>query len=135
MEMTKGRILVVEDDNDLREAICLFLELNGFTFIAVSDGKEAIDKLKKFRSFDLILCDINLPHVLGYEVLRYVRQDPVIQNTPFLFLTAYADKRDMKLGMDLGADDYITKPFSNKDLISKIFSLVKMQDHVDPAEK
>ena len=122
--MSKEKILVIEDDANLREAICTFIEINGLDFVSAANGKEGLLCLTS-QVVDMVVCDINLPDVLGWEILKAVRNDPRIYNIPFIFLSAYADKKDVNKGLELGADEYITKPFSNKELIETIFFWLK----------
>ena len=117
--MNEKTILVVEDDTSVRYALSVFLEIAGINFVEAMDGTEALKQLAALK-FDLILCDINLPDILGYEILKHVRSEPNLIAIPFIFLTAYADMRDVNKGMELGANDYLTKPFSNKQLIETV---------------
>ncbi len=117
--MNEKTILVVEDDTSVRYALSVFLEIAGINFIEAMDGTEALHQLAT-NKFDLILCDINLPDILGYEILKQVRSNTNLAHLPFIFLTAYADMRDVNKGMELGANDYLTKPFSNKQLIDTV---------------
>jgi CheY-like chemotaxis protein len=117
--MNEKTILVVEDDTSVRYALSVFLEIAGINFIEAMDGTEALTQLATHK-FDLILCDINLPDILGYEILKHVRSNANLAQLPFIFLTAYADMRDVNKGLELGANDYITKPFSNKQLIDTV---------------
>ena len=127
--MNNYNILIIEDDSSVRESICIFLELNGFQYSAAPDGITALNLLSA-NTFDLIVCDINLPDIIGYEILAKVRDMTRYKNVPFIFLSAYADKLDIKMGLSLGADEYITKPFLNKTLIDKInFLLNRKQDN------
>ncbi len=122
--MKKDRILVVEDDDNLREAICDFLDFNDLDHIAAANGKDALSLLDK-EQIDLMVCDINLPDILGTEILQHVRNHSTLYRIPFIFLSAFADKKDVSLGMNLGADDYITKPFAQKTLIETINARLK----------
>jgi DNA-binding response OmpR family regulator len=121
--MSQHNILFIEDDANVSEAVCFFLDLYGFRFTAVADGLSALELLKQ-DDFDLVLCDISLPDILGYEILKFVRSHFAGRHLPFIFLTAYADKRDIGVGLDLGADEYITKPFSGKVLAGTINAVI-----------
>ncbi len=129
--MTTPTILVVEDDDNLREAICTFIEINELNCVSAANGTDAMSILKSQR-VDLTVCDINLPDILGTDILKQVRQDPVLYKLPFIFLSAFADKTDVSKGMNLGADDYITKPFSQKVLIETIMARLQKakQDNI-----
>lgn len=122
------KILVIEDDFDVRENLVELLELSDYEVVWAENGEiglaKAISELP-----DLIICDVIMPRMNGYEVLANLRQEPRTYNTPFLFLTAKADKLDIRKGMNLGADDYIPKPYSSKDLIESIETrLAKRKD-------
>lgn len=113
------KILVIEDNQDIRENIVELLELSGYDVLEAENGKVgaklAIDVLP-----DLILCDIMMPELDGYGVLHILSKHDETLHIPFIFLTAKADKVDVRKGMTLGADDYITKPFDETDLLSAI---------------
>ncbi len=117
--MENNRILVVEDDDNLREAICTFLEFNEYDPISAANGNDALFILQN-EPIDLVVCDINLPDILGTDILKSIRNDDTLYRMPFIFLSAFADKKDISIGMNLGADDYITKPFAQKTLIEVI---------------
>lgn len=112
-------ILVIEDNDDVRENLCELLSLTGYTIISAPNGmqgvKEAITHLPK-----LILCDVMMPELDGFGVLRILHQNPKTVDIPFIFLTAKADKTDFRKGMGLGADDYITKPYDDIELLDAI---------------
>jgi EAL domain-containing protein (putative c-di-GMP-specific phosphodiesterase class I)/FixJ family two-component response regulator len=113
------KILVIEDDSNLRTLILDILELQNFQVILAEDGFTGI-LLAQQQLPDLIVCDVGLPEQDGYEVLRALRQNPLLTTTPFIFLTAKGDKADLRRGMQLGADDYLTKPFSSEELLETI---------------
>jgi two-component system, sensor histidine kinase and response regulator len=117
--MNNSKILVIEDERELRNALKQILELNKFEVIAVANGMDGLDTLSR-NDLDLVLCDINLPDINGYDILEQVRNDKDNYQIPFIFLTAYADEKDVRKGMNIGADDYITKPFSAKELLAAI---------------
>ena len=118
------KILVIEDDHDVRANVIEILQLEGFTVVVAQDGEEGLEFAKTLGP-DLILCDIALPKKSGYEVLTEVRSDPHITLTPFMFLTAKASKHDMREGMQLGADDYLTKPFTIQELLTAVHTQLK----------
>lgn len=121
--MTK--ILVIEDEESVRENILELLEAEGFDTIAAEDGRIGVE-LALSEVPDLILCDLMMPEIDGYGVLIALREEPVTATIPFIFLTARSARADFRLGMDLGADDYLTKPFTRDELLSAIASrLVK----------
>lgn len=117
--MTNKTILVVDDNNDMRENTCEFLELTGYNVIEAENGKVAIEKAKTHIP-DLIICDIMMPELDGYGVLRILGNSPETNHIPFIFLSAKAEKQDVRKGMNMGADDYLTKPFENNELIEAV---------------
>ena len=112
-------ILTIDDDLDLLDNIQDILELEGYNALAASEGRKGIE-LALTGKVDLILCDIAMPVTDGFDVIKAVKSSPSTFNIPFIFLTAKSAEEDIKKGMDLGADDYITKPFFNQDLIDII---------------
>ncbi len=115
----KKKILVIEDQADVRENIVELLELSNYIVVAAPNGKEGVKKAIEAKP-DLILCDIMMPEMDGYEVLYIIGKNPEIASTPFIFLTAKAEKTDFRKGMNMGADDYITKPFDQMELLGAI---------------
>jgi two-component system, sensor histidine kinase and response regulator len=118
------KILVIEDEKDVRLNIIEILASGGFESINAENGMMGI-QLAKERLPDLILCDIKMPDFDGYSVLHELRQDPKTALIPFIFLTAKADKADVRQGMNLGADDYLTKPFRRVELLGTIEARLK----------
>ncbi len=112
-------ILLVEDDESLRENIALILESEGYKVTKVIDGLSAVKEIENAR-YDLILCDIMIPNFDGYEVLSRIRKITRKYPPPFIFLTAKTERQDMRKGMELGADDYITKPFTRDEILNAI---------------
>jgi|SRR5919202_5685190 CheY-like chemotaxis protein len=115
--MTK--ILVIEDEETVRENILELLDAEGFEAIAAENGRIGLNLAQQHRP-DLILCDIRMPELDGYGVLSALRSEPETARIPFLFLTAKAAKTDVNLGMELGASNYITKPFTLVELLRAI---------------
>ncbi|MBK9124580.1 MAG: response regulator [Chloroflexi bacterium] len=116
-----ARILVIEDRSDIRRNMVEVLQFEGFTVFDAPSGGMGLGILQ-VQSLDLVICDINLPDFDGYQILRHVRQDKNMANLPFIFVTSRSERKDVRLGMDLGADDYITKPFTNEELLSAVHS-------------
>lgn len=112
------KILIIEDEPAILFTLQEMLQFNGHTVLAADSGEEGVKRAAERP--DLILCDIGLPGMDGYEVLSTLRQQPHGQDVPFIFLTARADRSDQRRGMALGADDYITKPFTERDLMDAI---------------
>lgn len=123
------RILVIEDELNIRENLQEMLEAKGYGIRTAPNGKQGVLEAIDFRPH-LILCDVMMPKMDGFKVLEYVRKTSLVQNTPFIFLTARIDKSDIRLGMELGADDYVTKPFTSKELLKAIESRLKRQQKV-----
>ncbi|MEP0984321.1 response regulator [Ekhidna sp.] len=117
--MSKHRILVIEDQEDVRENISELLELSNYDVSNASNGKDGVKKALSSPP-DLILCDIMMPEMDGYEVLYLLSKNPETASLPFIFLTAKAEKSDFRKGMNMGADDYITKPFEEMELLGAI---------------
>jgi len=114
-----GRVLVVEDDPVIRANVLELLTEEGFEVVSAQDGADGV-ALAKARVPGLVICDITLPKLDGYAVLRAIREDPGIASTPFIFLTAKGERTDVRTGMNLGADDYLTKPFTAADLLDAV---------------
>jgi CRP/FNR family transcriptional regulator, cyclic AMP receptor protein len=115
----KQNILLVEDNLDIRENTTELLELSNYTVVTASDGAKGLDMALQ-QTPDLILCDIQMPVMNGYHLLEHVRKLPSLNNCRFLFFTASAEKTEIEMGMLLGADDYIIKPFTENELLDKI---------------
>ena len=113
------KILVIEDNNDIRENLCEILKLANYTTYEAENGKIGLERAKE-ENPDLIICDVMMPILDGFGVLRILNRDPQLMHIPFMFLTAKADKSDFRRGMGLGADDYITKPFDDVELMDAI---------------
>ncbi|MEQ8957831.1 MAG: EAL domain-containing protein [Coleofasciculus sp. C2-GNP5-27] len=120
------KILVIEDEELVRENILEFLDAEGLTGIGATNGYKGID-LAKVEKPDLIICDVMMPGLDGYTVLKTLRQETTFATTPFIFLTAKAAKADFRQGMELGADDYLTKPFTRAELLGAIATRFKKQ--------
>lgn len=119
-------ILVIEDEPTIRENILRILEINGFQALGAEDGRAGVQQAKAFLP-DLIICDILMPGIDGYGVLATLRKDADTAVIPLIFLSAKAEHSDFRLGMNLGADDYLTKPFSSKELVAAVSSRLLKQ--------
>jgi DNA-binding NarL/FixJ family response regulator len=113
------KVLVIEDQPQMRKNIATILEMENFHVLIASDGQTGIEMAKTQRP-DLIVCDIMMPGLDGYQVLQQLRGVAATATVPFIFLTAKSDKADLRSGMNLGADDYLTKPVSREDLLTAI---------------
>lgn len=122
--MAQKIILVVEDEHDIRELISYTLEKEGYLVLSAADGLSGLEKAKE-RGPDLILLDIMLPDLDGLEVCRRIRKDEGTESIPVIMLTAKAEDTDVVTGLELGADDYIAKPFSPRVLIARIRSVLR----------
>ncbi|WP_158796031.1 response regulator [Pedobacter sp. L105] len=119
--MKKQRILIIEDNDDIRESTAEILELASYEVFQADNGKTGVE-LANTELPDLILCDIMMPELDGYGVLYLLNKNPQTSATPFIFLTAKAERMDMRKGMEMGADDYLVKPFDDVELLSAIES-------------
>ena len=117
-------VLIIEDNEDVRENTAAILELSGYTVVTAENGKIGVEVAKKTLP-DIIVCDIMMPVLDGYGVLEALNENTVTAAIPFIFLTAMTEKVEMRKGMNLGADDYLTKPFSEKELLEAIESRLK----------
>lgn len=123
-----SKILVIEDEALIRESLCDVLTLNGYETESEPDGEMGLIRAYSLKP-DLILCDINMPKISGLNVLKAIRSDDELKYTPFVFLTALSAMTDLRIGMSLGAEDYLAKPFHNKDLLATIsYQLKKAAD-------
>ncbi|MCB1193907.1 MAG: SpoIIE family protein phosphatase [Leptospiraceae bacterium] len=120
--MTK--ILIIDDDKDVRLSIEEILSDNGYETLMALDGTDGIQKVKEFKP-DLIVCDIMMPGISGYEVLQEIQTIKELQTTPFIFLTGKSGENDIRYGMNLSVDDYLTKPFREKDLLESVQARLK----------
>ncbi len=130
--MSKGKILVVEDDIALLEGIRDILELDGFTVLTASSGFEGLQCLRAENTApDLIVSDIMMPKMDGYEFFELVRSEARWVTIPFIFLTAKGEKADVRLGMGMGVDYYLTKPFDSEDLLIAVESRLRRAKQLD----
>lgn len=117
-------IALIEDNHEMRENIQEILELANYTVYSAENGKKGVDVIKQHKP-DLILCDIMMPELDGYGVLYMVSKNPETASIPFIFLTAKSEKDDFRKGMNMGADDYLTKPFEDTELLDAIEKRLK----------
>jgi CRP-like cAMP-binding protein/CheY-like chemotaxis protein len=121
------QVLIIEDNNDIRGNIIEILELAGFQVYQANNGKTGVELAIKYKP-DVILCDIMMPDLDGYGVLYMLNKNPETAAIPFIFLTAKAERIDLRKGMEMGADDYLTKPFDDIELLNAIESRLKKRD-------
>ena len=128
------KILVVDDEPHITELIQFNLELNDYSVEIASNGKEAIEKAKA-GAFDLIILDVMLPYVDGFGVLKILKKDDKYKDVPIFMLTAKNSETDKVLGLETGADDYLTKPFSIKELMARVNVLLRRVHKVEKVNK
>ena len=123
------KILLIEDNADVSTNTAEILELSNYKVIVAANGKSGVEKAIEQKP-DLIICDIMMPELDGYGVLHAVHKNDAIRNTPFIFLTAKSERSDYRKGMELGADDYITKPFTGTELLNAVDSRLNKIDQL-----
>ncbi len=131
--MSNKPILVVEDEEDIRELVRYNLARAGYACICVESGAEALDEFRKELPA-LVLLDLMLPGIDGFEVCAMLKNDPRTARVPIVMLTARSSERDIIRGLELGADDYVTKPFSPKVLVARVGAVLRRQAQEDEGE-
>lgn len=126
-DLTPKKILIVEDEPDIAQLVKLYLEKEGFRTNVAKSGDEAL-KLIKTERLDLVMLDLMLPEIDGIEVCKKIRNAPDTALLPIIMLTAKAEESDTIVGLELGADDYVTKPFSPKALVARVKGLFRRLD-------
>ena len=126
-------ILIIEDQPDMRENIATILEMENYAVLTANDGQQGL-AIARDEKPDLVLCDVMMPRVDGYEVLQRLRENRTIAGTPFIFLTAKGERRDQRAGMNLGADDYLTKPVTATDLLAAVSARLEREEKRPAAE-
>jgi phosphate regulon transcriptional regulator PhoB len=119
-----SRVLIVEDEPDIRELVVHHLKREGYQVSVAASGEEALRQVQASPP-DLVLLDLMMPAMNGLEVCRRLRQDPVTASLPIVMLTAKGDEVDRVLGLELGADDYVVKPFSPKELLARVRAVLR----------
>ncbi|MCA9953140.1 MAG: response regulator [Anaerolineales bacterium] len=114
-----AKILIAEDDQDIRELVVLTLQFSGFDVVPVEDGSLAVEKAKT-EAFDLILMDVRMPRMTGYEACRRLKDMDSTKNIPIIFLSAKGQEQEIQTGINVGAADYILKPFAPDTLVNTI---------------
>ena len=122
--MTAPRVLVVEDEPNIRELVCLHLGLEGYTCDGLGDGREALNRAETAR-YDLLVLDVMIPGVDGLALCRAVRNGRTNHDVPILMLTARREESDKVVGLESGADDYLTKPFGVRELVARARALLR----------
>ena len=124
MEITEKAILIVDDEKNIRELVKFNLESRGYKVIEAADGEEALNLVKTYAPL-LIILDLMLPKIDGLEVCRILKGNPLTKKIPIIMLTALGDEIDKIVGLELGADDYITKPFSPRELVARVRAVIR----------
>jgi DNA-binding response OmpR family regulator len=124
MTTAPSRVLVVEDEPHIRELVCLHLRHEGYSCEGVADGQEAL-RLTEAESFDLLVLDVMIPGLDGLSLCRAVRNGRLNRDVPILMLTARRDESDKVVGLESGADDYLTKPFGVRELVARVRALLR----------
>ena len=118
------RILVVDDDKQIARLVQSYLEKAGYTILTAYDGEDAMRVIRRERP-DLIVLDLMLPKRDGYEITKWLRADQALSATPILMLTARVEDGDKILGLELGADDYLTKPFNPREVVARVRAILR----------
>jgi two-component system alkaline phosphatase synthesis response regulator PhoP len=133
-EKSMKRVLVIEDDKDIVELVRYNLEKDGYQIMASSDGAMGLAQIRKAPP-DLLILDLMLPKLSGLEICKEVRKDVGLNRLPILILTAKGEEADRVVGLELGADDYVTKPFSPRELGARVKALLRRTEPATPSEK
>jgi len=128
--MSAKKILIIEDQAPMRRNLALLLEMEGFDVVTAPDGAAGIETARRELP-DLILCDVMMPEMDGYGVVQSLRADRLFASTPFIFLTAKGDRSDIRIGMNFGADDYLTKPVIRDDLLAAVHARLARAEALD----
>lgn len=128
----KQKILVIEDEAETLKNLVLMLEMEGFAPLSAANGRAGVEVARRELP-DVILCDVSMPELDGYGVLEALRADSATVSIPFIFLTAKGDKKDLRVGMNLGADDYLTKPAGAEDVLGAIRSRLQRRQESERA--
>lgn len=129
--MERVKILVVDDEPDIVELVSYNLKKDGFVVASAADGEEALSLIKKNR-YDLIILDLMLPGIQGVDLCRMIRSNAATERLPIIMLTAKADESDRVLGLEMGADDYLSKPFSTRELIARVRAVLRRSSEKNP---
>jgi len=125
------QLLIVEDEANIRDLVCMHLGSEGYTCAAAANGRDALDLLRT-RPFDLVVLDLMLPGINGLTICRNIRSGHVNREVPILMLTARAEEIDKIVGLSVGADDYLTKPFSPRELVMRVKAILRRSRALGP---
>lgn len=126
----RPKILVAEDEPDIRELVAITLSFSGYLVETAADGVEAL-AMADAHSFDLIILDVRMPRMTGYEACRRMRQREATRETPIIFLSAKGQESEVKAGLDAGADEYIIKPFAPNELAQRVQAVLDERVYED----
>lgn len=126
-----ARVLIVDDEPNIVLSLEFLMQQAGFEVATAADGETALQQVRT-QAPDLVLLDISLPGISGFEVLETLRQEPAFKQLPIVMLTAHGREVEKEKGLALGADDYITKPFSTRQLVEKVQALLQEQGSSEP---
>ncbi len=121
--MEQKKILIADDNENIREALTYLLEDEGYKLSLAKDGSDTLRKVREFRP-DILFLDIMMPEINGYEVCRIIKSDPAIKNTYVIMLTAKGQVAEQERGKEVGADEYIVKPFSPMEILTKLKNIL-----------
>lgn len=127
------RILIIEDDKFTRNNLATILRMEGYAVSTAENGSDGVQAVRRERP-DLVLCDVMMPELDGHGVIAALREDAATAHIPFIFLTARGEKADIRTGMNLGADDYLTKPASATELLAAVKARLAREKHRPPGE-
>jgi DNA-binding response OmpR family regulator len=127
------RILIVEDEKDIQDLLAHYLKKEGYDVQSAKDGRDGLERASK-EKFDLVISDLMLPQVDGLEICRRLRSQPAVAALPIIMLTAKTEETDRIVGLEMGADDYITKPFSPQEVLARIKALHRRLEKPQPKE-
>lgn len=125
--MSLGKILIIEDESDVAELLAYNLSKEGYETFVTKDGIEGLRRSQELQP-DIVILDLMLPGMDGWEVFRRLKNERATAHTPVIILIAKADEADKVLGLELGADDYITKPFSHREMLARVRTVLRRRD-------
>ena len=131
--MAKESLLIVEDEEDIQELLAYHLQREGYTVRIANTGEEGLRQVRR-QPTDLVLLDLMLPGIDGLEICRTLRADPATRALPIIMVTARGEESDIVTGLELGADNYVTKPFNHKALIARVRAVLRRRDAPPPDE-
>ncbi len=132
--MNRKKILIVDDEHDIAELVSYNLGKEGFEVFSAGNGEEALEKIRKGK-YHLVILDLMLPGIQGMELCRILRRDPLTEHLPVIMLTAKGDEIDRVMGLETGADDYISKPFSPRELVARVKAVLRRTAEKPELEK